>query len=337
MGVPIAPESVKAIRKCKACLQPIKGHQGPYGLVKCKNVNENKENVAKLDEKVVSEHDIGDLTAALESVAVNSDLSNANENNTTKGSRPRNKIEEAVVNEKDEPVMTTGAPCSQDFGSKATQECDSNDNSLLSNGEEFSLKIDDIVAKLQLMENENEEWNFSTCFSPILLDNPDVNDTTDKPVEKSTDIDIRSILSGGHFCICQCPPTSEVSECHCEGELTLDKSLSGQIRNVFMDPSTVSQVDWAPHVKFLEERWSKDNPAVIVLVMESVGVRGVKVVDGEVVIEAALEMEGDEVHGVVKGSMSLSVQVSKKYLTKGLKNPIRFRPSMFQLVNLEDE
>ena len=46
--------------------------------------------------------------------------------------------------------------------------------------------------------------------------------------------------------------------------------------------------------------------------MGSVGVKGVKVVDGEVVIEAALEMEGDEVHGIVKGSLSLIV--SRKYL-----------------------
>ena len=99
----------------------------------------------------------------------------------------------------------------------------------------------------------------------------------------------------------------------------MDNSLSGQVRNVFMDPSTDSKVDWAPHVKFLEERWRKDNPAVIVLGMESVGVKGVRVVDGEIVIEASLEKEGDEVHGIVKGTMSLSVQVNKKYLTKGLK------------------
>ena len=58
---------------------------------------------------------------------------------------------------------------------------------------------------------------------------------------------------------------------------------------------------------------------MIVLGMESVGVKGVRVVDGEIVIEASLEKEGDEVHGIVKGTMSLSVQVNKKYLTKGLK------------------
>jgi len=334
MGVLVAPESAKAIRKCKACLQPVKGHIGPYGLAKCKN---DKENVTKLDEKVVSEHDdIGVLTAALETVVVNSELPyETNENNTAIGpNSPRSKV--AVDNEKGGQIRARTAS-GQDLDSSATQGCESNDNSLLSNGEDFSTKIDDIVARLQLLEDENEEWNFSKCFSPILLSNPDENDTTDKSVEKSTDIDIRSILSGGRFCICHCPTTSEVSECQCEGELTLDNSLSGQVRNVFMDPSTDSKVDWAPHVKFLEERWRKDNPAVIVLGIESVGAKGVKVVDGEIIIEASLEMEGDEVHGIVKGTMSLSVQVSKKYLTKGLKNPICFRPSTFQLVNLEDE
>jgi len=318
MGISVATESAKAIRKCKACLQPVKGHIGPYGLAKCKN---DKEIVTKLDEKVVSEHDIGVLTAALETVVVNSELpsSETNENITAIGPSPRSKVDKAEVNEKG------------DGG------CESNDNSLLSNGEEFSTKIDDIVARLQLVEDENEEWNFSKCFSPILLSNPNENYTTNKSVEKSTNIDIRSILSGGQFCICHCPTTSEESECQCEGELTLDNSLSGQVRNVFMDPSTNSKVDWAPHVKFLEERWRKDNPAAIVLGMESVGVKGVKVVGGEIVIEASLEMEGDEVHGIVKGTMTLSVQVSKKYLTKGLKNPICFRPSTFQLVNLEEE
>jgi len=335
MGVSAAPDSAKAIRKCKACLQPVKGHIGPYGLSKCKN---DKENVTKMDEKVVSDHDIGVLTAALETVVVNSELpsSETNENITAIGPSPRSKVDKAEVDDKGDELRARTAS-GQDLGSSAPQGCESNDNSLLSNGEEFSTKIDDIVARLQLVEDENEEWNFSKCFSPILLSNPDENDTTNKSVEKSTNIDIRSILSGGQFCICHCPTTSEESECQCEGELTLDNSLSGQVRNVFMDPSTDSKVDWAPHVKFLEERWRKDNPAAIVLGMESVGVKGVKVVGGEIVIEASLEMEGDEVHGIVKGTMSLSVQVSKKYLTKGLKNPICFRPSTFQLVNLEEE
>jgi len=334
MGVSAAPDSAKAIRKCKACLQPVKGHIGPYGLAKCKN---DKEIVTKLDEKVVSEHDIGVLTAALETVVVNSELpSDTNENSLVIGPSPRSKVEKAVVNENGDQLRARTAS-GLDLESSATQGCESNDNSLLSNGEEFSTKIDDIVARLQLVEDENEEWNFSKCFSPILLSNPDENDTKDKSVEKSTIIDIRSILSGGQFCICQCPTTSEVSECRCAGELTLDNSLSGQVRNVFMDPSTDSKVDWAPRIKFLEERWRKDNPAVIVLGMKSVGVKGVKVLDGEIVIEASLEMEGDEVHGIVKGTMSLSAQISKKYLTKGLKNPICFSPSTFQLVNLEDE
>jgi len=65
-------------------------------------------------------------------------------------------------------------------------------------------------------------------------------------------------------------------------------------------------------------------------------VKGVKVVEGEVVIEASLELEGDEVHGIVKGSMTLVVEVSRKYLKKGLKNPVNFRTTSFQLVNLED-
>ena len=313
MGVPVAPESAKAVRKCKACLHPVKGHQGPYGLGKCKNAGEN---MATNDEKEVTARDIiGVLSTALESVEVNSKVSENDETEAAAiGVSPRSEVDAvAAINEKEDPTKA-GTPCDQ------AQECESNDRSLLSNGEEFALRIDDIVARLQIVEDESEEWNFSKCFSPLLLSNPDMNDTNDKSAEQTTAIDIRSILSGGHFCICRCPPTSDIPECQCEGELTLDNALSGQIRNVFTDPSSEeTKDDWVPRVKFLEERWRKDNPAVIVLGMESVGVKGVKVVEGEVVIEASLEMEGDEVHGIVKGSMTLVVEVSRKYLKKGLK------------------
>jgi len=292
----VLPESSKSVRKCKACLQPVKGHKGPYGLSKCQNI----EKCAVTDSRNLEEQK-KEQVAAIQVAEIDMKI--------------RNDFEEE---------SDTEIPCDLSNSSLRTENDAACDYSLLSNGEEFSQKIDSIVARLE---------------ESLLLNEKDNTDVTDENSVNSSVIDIRTILSGGHFCICHCPPEYEVLDCQCEGELLLDSSLSGQIKNVFMDPSTESQVDWIPHVKFREERWKKNDPAVIVLDVDYVQGKGVEVLEGNVTIKAAFQAEakGGKDTGVVTGSMSMIVEVPKKNLKNGFKSPIVFKPTTFQLIKFEDE
>jgi len=293
----LPPESSKSVRKCKACLQPVKGHKGPYGLSKCQNI----EKCAVTDSRNLEEQKEEQRVAAIQVAEIDIKIHNDFEEESE-----------------------TDFPCDLNNSSLRIENDAACDYSLLSNGEEFSKKIDSIVARLE---------------ESLLLNEKDDPEVSDENSVNSSGIDIRTILSGGHFCICHCPPEYEVLNCQCEGELLLDSSLSGQIKNVFIDPSSESQVDWEPHVKFREERWRKNDPAVIVLDVEYVKVKGVEVLEGNVTIKAAYQAEakGGEATGVVTGSMSMIVEVHKKNLKNNFKNPIVFKPTTFQLIKFEDE
>ena len=58
----------KGSRKCKACENPVKGHQGPYGLNKCKMVPTVSESKVESEKKgnLVTEHEADDGSKSLE-------------------------------------------------------------------------------------------------------------------------------------------------------------------------------------------------------------------------------------------------------------------------------
>ena len=48
----INPRAMSSIRKCKACNLAVKGHPGPYGMAKCKNVPLAEDEVTEVVEAV---------------------------------------------------------------------------------------------------------------------------------------------------------------------------------------------------------------------------------------------------------------------------------------------
>jgi len=346
-------ESAKSVRRCKACSHPVKGHPGPFGLTRCRNREEGGSAGTK-----VLEQEIVELVTAFEAVDVDiktpfKDIVKGKVTNPACGSLrdipiseddhvgverhevghnlilvDSNKLSELEAKGENGPCMKKLVSDSDDTDDDQGKgrltfeafirddETISNEDSLLSNGEEFSQKIDDIVARLE----------------ESLLE--DVKEATDEV--PAPPLDIRTILSEGQFCICKCPPGSDVAACECEGELLLDRNMSGVVNKVYLDPVEFKQ-DWKPRVKCGARGWSKDNPGVIMLHIEKLQEEGVKVLEGKLNVEAFLAKEGDEVNGVVRGTMSMVVEVGKQLLKKGFKNPVSFKPIHFQLIRFEEE
>ena len=257
-------ESAKSVRRCKACSHPVKGHPGPFGLTRCRN---REEGGGAGSSSKVLEQEIVELVTAFEAVDVDIKTSstetvdpcseNGQLNNPAhssprgepikvddhdhKGlkSTTRNILEKISALEACDPCMKEVVIDSDDtnddqgkdgkiYLASIIDETDSDEGSLLSDGEEFSLKIDDIVARLE---------------ESLLEDGKEMTDDVPAP-----SLDIRTILSGGQFCICKCPPGSDVAACQCEGELLLDRNMSGVVNKVYLDPVEFKQ-DWKPRVK----------------------------------------------------------------------------------------
>jgi len=328
-------ESAKSVRRCKACSHPVKGHPGPFGLTRCRN---REEGGGAGSSSKVLEQEIVELVTAFEAVDVDIKTSSTEtvnpcsengDDHDHKGlkSTTRNILEKISALEACDPCMKEVVIDSDDtnddqgkdgniYIASIIDETDSDEGSLLSDGEEFSQQIDDIVARLEesLLEGVKEI-------------------TDDVPVPS---LDIRTILSGGQFCICKCPPGSDVAACLCEGELLLDRNMSGVVNKVYLDPVEFKQ-DWKPRVKCGARGWSKDKPGVIMLQIEMLEEEGVEVLEGNVTVEAILVKEGDEVNGVVRGTMTLVVEVGRQLQKKGFKNPVNFKPVQFQLIRFEEE
>jgi len=348
-------ESARSVRRCKACSHPVKGHPGPFGLAKCRNkdgvdrsslkqeivelanaleaVDVNVTMARPVDEKNESDVPSGgleDLTPDLlgpsvkddfghdmasENVIAKSAGNNIDEKSAEERCDPNKLLKEVVidhVNDKSDSKGYENQLSSKDasFG----DDSDVDASHLLSDEEDFAQKIDDIVARLE--------------ESLIEIPNP--------PDQTLTSLDIRSVLAGGQFCICKCPPGSDVSSCECEGELQLDCNLSGVIKRVYMDPSQDFKVDWKPSVTCGARGWNKENSSLLVLSMVEVENEGVKVLEGNMTIEAFFVNEDEGLSGEVRGTMELVVEVGKKFEKKGFKSPIRFNPVQFQLVRLEE-
>ena len=339
------------MRRCKACSHPVKGHPGPFGLTRCRN---REEGGGAGSSSKVLEQEIVELVTAFEAVDVDIKTS------STETVDPCSE-DGQLNNQRGEPIKvddhdlkglkltTRNIPCmkkvvidSDDtnydqgkdgkiYSASIIDETDSDEGSLLSDGEEFSLKIDDIVARLE---------------ESLLEDGKEMTDDVPAP-----SLDIRTILSGGQFCICKCPPGSDVAACQCEGELLLDRNMSGVVNKVYLDPVEFKQ-DWKPRLKCGARGWSKDKPGVIMLQIEMLEEEGVEVLEGNVTVEAILVKEGDEVNGVVRGSMTLVVEVGRQLQKKGFKyvllncswnvkhlcfrNPVNFKPVKFQLIRFEE-
>eukprot|EP00092_Neocalanus_flemingeri_P034990 GFUD01038074.1.p1 GENE.GFUD01038074.1~~GFUD01038074.1.p1 ORF type:complete len:372 (-),score=115.55 GFUD01038074.1:39-1154(-) len=365
--MPGITDNSRSVRRCKACQHPVKGHPGPFGLARCRNMEDDGKK--KTDNGV--EEEIVELISALEAVDVNSEATD-NLKPTTEKEETNYKILKPVADEavdvnsettdtSDDLPPSTGKEDSNSrilkqgideavaVNSEATDtsedlepttekeetnssvenelvysstkklsgnESESEDSCFLSDQEDFAQKIDDIVARLEesLIETGEEE--------------------SDHP---AAPLDIRSVLSGGQFCICHCPPaTSDMSLCRCEGELLLDCKLAGEVRNIYLDPSRDFLEDLKPRVKCNKEGWNKDNPSRVELGMVGVVRKGVVIVEGKICLEALLVKGEEGCSGVIRGTMWLVMEVGEEFEKRGLKSPVSYKPVQFQLVRLEE-
>jgi len=361
-------ESARSVRRCKACLHPVKGHPGPYGLARCSNrvaIDSSKSNKDSISSKtiielvdafqavdVATENVNEDLTERLDESVKNAtytlssdihlpaavELGSVTEVNVTP---PVSAVdgEESIRNSEkasDRPIcspLVSPSPLPADSSSSQAQlyqernwgesDSDSEDHSsdsdnsshFLSDPEEFSVKINDIVARLDSSSSVAEE-------------------------AQSDQLDIRPVLAGGQFCICHCPPGSDVSSCQCEGELLLDSQLAGVVENqvfIALDPSQAFQEDLKPKVICGVDSWCKERACFVELRMIEVETNGVVLLEGKICLEAALETGPSGSVGVVRGTMSLVLEVGEEFEKKGFKNPVSYKPVQFQLIRLEED
>jgi len=158
------------------------------------------------------------------------------------------------------------------------------------------------------------------------------------PSSSDNDMDIRKVLAGNAFQLCECVRGDGV--CDCKGLLNLNGEMEGDLENVFMDPLSDGENDFAPTVRTKKSSWKKKSPNEMVLYLDSVTACGVSSSKGEVKMKALRFVEmvkGKKVLSVeIEAQIELSIRVNQLYTKRGYGSPITFSRK-FKLIEVEEE
>jgi len=332
---------MSSIRKCKACNRAVKGHPGPYGMAKCKNVPLDEDEEADLmktnEMEVVQEfyEENKDDTESHVNVVANLTKQKHGLQSVIETVQPKETVENNLVAESlvEDPNDVSGnSECSDEDDDDASHFLNEYGNKSVAKRND-DIKYDGLNRS---SDTANDDEEMESDDDPKVFD---INDHAEKPPvneeecmdeipdcslgevsltfgaatseeerrrlysQSDNNVDIRNLILGRAFVLCFC----DNFDCECEGEVKFDESLKGQVgvvENMYLDPREDSEIDLEPKVSFIKTGWKAHEPNIIKFKLGLVSTPGVLSSTGEMVLTASRLVE------MVKGRKELSTVIT---------------------------